>query len=142
MRVEVGSVDATSGTMRAVVDEADPLRQEQLTHDLRHALASITGSDVSVEESSTPGTSGPSATTKGGSGDVALWLAVAATAKTVPPVVVAAIQAWCERDRHRKVRIEVGDLSVEVSGMDDEELRAQARELVASRLGAATSTDT
>jgi hypothetical protein len=87
------------------------LRGERLTRSLRSELAGVEGLDVQLPPSSPmtrPGEKGP------GVGDASLWVFLATSASATSRVLIAAIQAWVQRDKHRVVRVTMGKRTVEI----------------------------
>jgi hypothetical protein len=98
-----------------VLAGSDPLRIEQLTHDL---LGTLSNSDVArtgVTISPVTRVAGP-----GSKGNleaiVALLVAGAPYAQPAADVLIAAIQGWCARDRRVRVLVSDGDRRAEIVG--------------------------
>lgn len=112
----------------------EPLRRERLTRLLRSELQAElgAGSGVTVDFADPPpagsaqdGTKGPLDWSEAG-----LWLALTVTAKSAAQVAVAAIRAWCERERGRTVRLTRDGVTVEIPANLDERQERLVNRLV------------
>jgi hypothetical protein len=95
----------------AVVTDGDLLRGERLARSLSAELAAIEGLDVQFAPSNPaprPGAKGP------GVADASLWVFLAASASATSRVLMSAIQAWVQREKHRVVRVTKGDRTIEI----------------------------
>ena len=96
----------------AVLADGDVLRQERLTRSLYADLSAVEGLDVRIPPAASvtaPGAKGSGALT-----DASLWVFLGTAAPAAARVLIAAIQAWSARERHRVVRITAGDRSIEI----------------------------
>jgi hypothetical protein len=94
-----------------VVADGDVLRGERLARSLLAELAAVEGLDVHFAPSNSatrPGAKGA------GVADVSLWVFLAASAQATSRVLVSAIQAWVQREKHRVVRVTIGKRTIEI----------------------------
>jgi hypothetical protein len=104
--VTVGRAELTIRT------DGDVLRRERLTRSLYSELRTIDGIDVRFATEPPPREAG--AKGAGALGDASLWVFLAAGTSGGARVLVAAIQAWVQRERHRVVRLTLGDRSIDI----------------------------
>ncbi|AUS81091.1 hypothetical protein C1701_25215 [Actinoalloteichus sp. AHMU CJ021] len=111
----------------AVLAGGDPLREERLTRSLRDDLTRVEGTSVDFTSGSSSGLPG----SKGGNlTNVALLVAALAASKPLANVLVTAIREWCQRDRHRKVRVTCGEATLEITGKPDPSQHQLVREFL------------
>jgi hypothetical protein len=91
--------------------DGDVLHRERLARSLYTELRTIDGIDVRFATETRPGAGAKGA---GGLGDASLWVFLAAGTSGGARVLVAAIQAWAQRERHRVVRLTLSDRSIEI----------------------------
>ncbi len=94
-----------------VVTDGDVLRRERLTRSLLAELAGVEGLDVQFAPSdpaTRAGEKGPSVA------DASLWVFLATSASATSRVLVSAIQAWVQREKHRVVRVTMGERTIEI----------------------------
>ena len=96
----------------AIPTDGDVLRRERLTRSLYTELRTVEGIDVRFAPETRPEEAG--AKGAGALGDASLWVFLAASTSGGARVLVAAIQAWAQRERHRVVRLTMGDRSIEI----------------------------
>ena len=105
---------ADAGVEVAILTGGDALRRERLTRSLFDELSAVDGLDVRFvpEAAESPG-----AGAKGGGmlADASLWVFLTASVQAGSRVLLAAIQAWSEREKHRVVRLTMGDRTIEIS---------------------------
>lgn len=107
---------------RIDVDAAgDVLRRESQLRLLRDELSGLDGATAVIEPVAAP----PHVEHKGGD-VVNLTMLASVSVAGAARTLVAAIQAWCERERGRRVRIQDGGRSLEIDGRLD----ADAKRLV------------
>jgi hypothetical protein len=94
-----------------VLADGDVLRGERLTRSLLAELVSIDGLDV---QRATGNRVADPLAKGGGAADASLWIFLTASVTASAQVLVAAIQAWAERERHRAVRVTSGDQTIEI----------------------------
>ena len=100
-----------------VLTGGDVLRQERLTRDLHSTLNGADDLVVGFHDAQTPTEPGRKGS---GAGEVALWaVGTAAIAPPASKVLITLIKEWCAKERHRKVKITVGDDSIEITGRPD-----------------------
>ena len=89
-----------------VLADGDVLRAERLARSLMADIEAVDGLEVrfAARVAADPGTKGP------GLSDASLWVSLAASSR----VLVAAIRAWVQRDKHRVVRVTSGDRTIEI----------------------------
>ncbi len=92
--------------------DGDVLRRERLARSLHAELRTVEGIDVRFAPETRPGEAG--AKSGGGLGDASLWVFLTASTSGGARVLVTAIQAWVQRERHRVVRLTLGDRSLEI----------------------------
>jgi Effector Associated Constant Component 1 len=90
----------------------DTLRQERLTRDLYEALRESDRIAVGFEDTETPVEAGR----KGVAADAALWATVSLPAARV---LIALINAWSSKERHRSVKVTYRGRSVTITGRPD-----------------------
>lgn len=95
-----------------VRSDGDVLRRERLAQSLYAELRTVEGIDVRFAPETRPGEAG--AKGAGALGDASLWVFLTASTSGGAGVLVAAIQAWTQRERHRVVRLTLGDRSIEI----------------------------
>jgi hypothetical protein len=94
-----------------VLADGDVLRGERLARSLLADLEAVEGVDAQFaapEPVADPGAKGPVLA------DASLWVFLTASASATSRVLVSAIQAWVERDRHRLVRVTMGKRTIEI----------------------------
>jgi hypothetical protein len=95
-----------------VLAESDVLRRERLTRSLFAELAAVDGLDVQFAPSGGAADSEAKGTEV--VADASLWVFLAATVQAGARVLLAAIQAWAERDKHRVVQVTMGERTIEI----------------------------
>lgn len=93
-----------------VLADGDSLRAERLARSLMADLEAVDGLEVrfAAPVAADPGAKGP------GLSDASLWVSLAASTQAASRVLVAAIRAWVQRDKHRVVRVTSGDRTIEI----------------------------
>ncbi|WP_341717026.1 hypothetical protein QQG74_24215 [Micromonospora sp. FIMYZ51] len=96
-----------------ILADGDVLRAERLARSLIRDLAAVASLDVR------PAEAGSSSAPPGAKGtellnDASMWVFLTAGAHASARVLLATIQAWLERDRNRRVRLTIGDRSIEL----------------------------
>ncbi|EQD84654.1 hypothetical protein A8924_2694 [Saccharopolyspora erythraea NRRL 2338] len=109
-----------------VLAGGDPLREERWTRSLRDDLVQVDGIAVDFvrDAPSAPGSKG------GALADLALAVAAVASSKPLAGVLTTAINEWCSRERHRKVRITRGDAELEITGNPTADQQQLVREFM------------
>ena len=94
-----------------VLADGDVLRGERLARSLCADLEAVEDVDVqfaATEPAGDPSVKGP------GLADASLWVFLTASVSATARVLVLAIQAWVQRDKHRLVRVTMGERAIEI----------------------------
>ncbi len=92
--------------------EGDVLRRERLARSLYTELRTVEGIDVRFAPET--GLGGAGTKGAGALGEASLWVFLTASTSGCVRVLVVAIQAWAQRERHRVVRLTLGERSIEI----------------------------
>lgn len=124
----MGSEAAEPVTLTVTLDDpdADPERLEQLTAVVREELLDTDVQDVSPAGSGP----GPAGTRAGGGTVVGELVVVLVSSASALRAVIGVLAAWRDRHRPRKVKIKVGDLSVQIDDTTAEQQERLVNELV------------
>ncbi len=97
-----------------ILTGGDALRRERLTRSLFDELSGVDGLDVRFAPEA-HGVSGVGAKGGGMLADASLWVFMTASVRAGSRVLLAAIRAWTEREKHRMVRLTMDDRTIEIS---------------------------
>jgi len=95
-----------------VLADGDLLRGERLLRSLLSDLSDIPGIEVRPPADNPPPPDGTKGV--GDIADASMWIFLSAGVQAGARVLVTAIQAWAQRERHRAVRITRGNRSIEL----------------------------
>ncbi|MDG4803397.1 hypothetical protein [Micromonospora sp. WMMD980] len=95
-----------------VLADGDVLRGERLARSLFRSLSEAEGLAVRLPADTAavePGAKGMEVVA-----DASMWVFLTAGVQAGSRILLATIQAWTQRERHRTVRLKIGDRSIEV----------------------------
>ena len=95
-----------------ILADGDVLRGERLTRSLFHDLSNVDGIEAQMPADS--GTSESGAKGAEVLADASMWVFLTAGAQAGARILLGAVHAWVQRDKHRTVRLKVADRSIEV----------------------------
>ena len=95
-----------------ILADGDVLRGERLSRSLFHDLSNVDGIEAEMPADSGIAESGA----KGADvlADASMWVFLTAGAQAGARILLGAVHAWVQREKHRTVRLKVGDRSIEV----------------------------
>ena len=107
--------DSVADSPRAQVEilaNGDVLRGERLARSLFRALSDVDGIEARIPTGSVAAEPGA----KGGEvlADASMWVFLAAGAQAGTKLLLAAVQAWVQREKHRTVRLKIGNRSIDI----------------------------
>ncbi len=95
-----------------ILADGDVLRGERLTRSLFDELSDVEGIEARMPTGSMvaePGAKGAEVLA-----DASMWVFLTAGAQAGTRILLSTIQAWVQRDKHRIVRLKIGNRSIEV----------------------------
>ncbi|MGA3564615.1 hypothetical protein [Melissospora conviva] len=95
-----------------VFADGDVLRGERLARSLFRTLSNVEGIEAKLPPAAGPAE--PGAKGVEALADASMWVFLTAGVQAGSRILLAAVQGWFEHEKHRTVRLRMGDRSIEV----------------------------